>query len=251
MNVLSMKDIVKKFGAEGFRAVDGVSLSVESGEIVSIIGASGSGKSTLLRSVCALEKIDEGTIVIDGDIIVKDGVYAKESELLRIGRKSGMVFQHFNLFPHLTVLQNVTISPVKIYGEAPDKANKRAMELLEMVGLASKAGNYPSQISGGQKQRVAIARALALSPKLMLFDEPTSALDPEISGEVLQAIRRLAKSGMTMLLVTHEMGFAREISNRVIYMDEGRIIEQGKPDELFGAPKSERLQAFLKAVIQV
>ncbi len=246
-----MKNIVKQFGAEGFRAVDGVSLSVDAGEIVSIIGASGSGKSTLLRSVCGLERIEEGSIILDGDGVVKDGVYAKESELLRIGRKSGMVFQHFNLFPHLTVLQNITISPIKIFGEEPDKAKKRAMELLDMVGLSSKAKQYPSQISGGQKQRVAIARALALSPKLMLFDEPTSALDPEISGEVLQAIRRLAQSGMTMLLVTHEMGFAREISNRVIYMDEGKIVEQGTPETLFGAPKSERLQAFLKAVLQV
>lgn len=251
MAILTMKNIVKQFGAEGFRAVDGVSLSVDAGEIVSIIGASGSGKSTLLRSVCCLERIEEGTIILDGDVVVKDGVYAKESELLRIGRKSGMVFQHFNLFPHLTVLQNITISPIKIFGEEPDKAKKRAMELLEMVGLSSKAEQYPSQISGGQKQRVAIARALALSPKLMLFDEPTSALDPEISGEVLQAIRRLAQSGMTMLLVTHEMGFAREISNRVIYMDEGKIVEQGKPETLFSAPKSERLQAFLKAVLQV
>ena len=251
MAILTMKNIVKQFGTEGFRAVDGVSLAVESGEIVSIIGASGSGKSTLLRSVCCLEHIEEGSITLDGDVIVKDGVYAKESELLRIGRKSGMVFQHFNLFPHLNVLQNITISPIKIFGEDPDKAKKRAMELLDMVGLASKANQYPSQISGGQKQRVAIARALALSPKLMLFDEPTSALDPEISGEVLQAIRRLAKSGMTMILVTHEMGFAREISNRVIYMDEGKIVEQGKPEELFGAAKSERLQAFLKAVLQV
>ncbi len=251
MSILTMKNIVKKFGAEEFRAVDNVSLSVESGEIVSIIGASGSGKSTLLRSVCALEHIEEGTIILDGDVIVKDGVYAKESELLRIGKKSGMVFQHFNLFPHLTVLQNVTISPIKIFGESIESANTRAMELLDMVGLSSKAQQYPSQISGGQKQRVAIARALALSPKLMLFDEPTSALDPEISGEVLQAIRRLAKSGMTMVLVTHEMGFAREISNRVIYMDEGKIVEQGKPDSLFGEPKSERLQSFLKAVLQV
>ena len=149
------------------------------------------------------------------------------------------------------MLQNVTISPIKIFGESIESANTRAMELLDMVGLSSKAQQYPSQISGGQKQRVAIARALALSPKLMLFDEPTSALDPEISGEVLQAIRRLAKSGMTMVLVTHEMGFAREISNRVIYMDEGKIVEQGKPDSLFGEPKSERLQSFLKAVLQV
>lgn len=246
MAILEISHVSKKYG--GFQALQDVSLNVEKGEAVAIIGSSGSGKSTLLRCVNNLEQVTDGSIRIDGDFLVKDGVYPKEKELRPIYTKTGMVFQHFNLFPHLTCLDNITISPVKIMGQNEKKAQARAMELLEQVGLAEKAQNYPSQLSGGQKQRVAIARALAINPAIMLFDEPTSALDPEITGEVIKSILKLVEEHMTMLIVTHDMRFAREAASRILYMDSGKIIESGTPEEIFEHPQSDRLKAFLASL---
>ena len=222
-----MNNIKKSFG--GFTAVNDVDFAVEKGETVAIIGPSGSGKSTLLRCINGLEEITSGDIDLKGE--------------------TGMIFQHFNLFPHMTCLDNVSYAPIKVKKEKKDVARARAQELLEMVGLGSKADAYPAQLSGGQKQRVAIARGLAMNPELMLFDEPTSALDPEITGEVLNVMRDLAKEHMTMVIVTHEMGFAREVADRVVFMDGGRIVEQGTPQDIFQNPKSDRLKDFLKSVI--
>ena len=251
MNIVEMRSIVKHFGL--VEALNGVSLEIKRGEVVAIIGSSGSGKSTLLRCINRLEKVTEGEILIDGEDIVtmQNGTakYVDEAELRRICGKTGMVFQQFNLFPHLTCLENVTITPMKIRHEAFDSVQERALELLKKVGLQAKANAYPAQLSGGQKQRVAIARALALDPEIMLFDEPTSALDPEITGEVLNVIRKLAKAQTTMLIVTHEMAFAREVASRVLFMDEGLIIEQGTPEEIFQNPQSERLKAFLNSML--
>ena len=226
--ILKMTDIVKDFG--DLRVVKGVSLTVSKGETVAIIGPSGSGKSTLLRCINGLNKVTSGNIELNG--------------------KTGMVFQHFNLFPHMTCLENITYAPVKVKGMDKEEARKRAMELLKMVGLETKADVYPAHISGGQKQRVAIARALAMNPDLMLFDEPTSALDPEITGEVLNVMKKLAEEHTTMIVVTHEMGFAREVADRVIFMNDGEIVEEGRPEEIFNNPKSERLKAFLKSIIR-
>ncbi len=226
--ILKMTDIVKDFG--DLRVVKGVSLTVSKGETVAIIGPSGSGKSTLLRCINGLNKVTSGNIELNGE--------------------TGMVFQHFNLFPHMTCLENITYAPVKVKGMDKEEARKRAMELLKMVGLETKADVYPAHISGGQKQRVAIARALAMNPDLMLFDEPTSALDPEITGEVLNVMKKLAEEHTTMIVVTHEMGFAREVADRVIFMNDGEIVEEGKPEEIFNNPKSERLKAFLKSIIR-
>ena len=226
--ILKMTDIVKDFG--DLRVVKGVSLTVSKGETVAIIGPSGSGKSTLLRCINGLNKVTSGNIELNGE--------------------TGMVFQHFNLFPHMTCLENITYAPVKVKGMDKEEARKRAMELLKMVGLETKADVYPAHISGGQKQRVAIARALAMNPDLMLFDEPTSALDPEITGEVLNVMKKLAEEHTTMIVVTHEMGFAREVADRVIFMNDGEIVEEGRPEEIFNNPKSERLKAFLKSIIK-
>ena len=226
--ILKMTDIVKDFG--DLRVVKGVSLTVSKGETVAIIGPSGSGKSTLLRCINGLNKVTSGNIELNGE--------------------TGMVFQHFNLFPHMTCLENITYAPVKVKGMDKEEARKRAMELLKMVGLETKADVYPAHISGGQKQRVAIARALAMFPDLMLFDEPTSALDPEITGEVLNVMKKLAEEHTTMIVVTHEMGFAREVADRVIFMNDGEIVEEGRPEEIFNNPKSERLKAFLKSIIR-
>jgi len=266
MKVLEMKNIVKRFNRGSIKikgdfivALDDVSLELNEGEVVAIIGPSGSGKSTLLRCINTLEFIDSGEIIIDGEpLTVTNGkkrkthsekaVYRSERELRPIIMKTGMVFQHFNLFPHMSVLENVIKAPVLILKENKDEALKKGKELLKKVGLESKMENYPGQLSGGQKQRVAIARALALNPKIMLFDEPTSALDPEITGEVLNVMRNLAKDKMTMISVTHEMGFAKEVSDRVIFMDEGKIVESGTPKEIFEDPKNERLKNFLKAM---
>ena len=209
--ILKMTDIVKDFG--DLRVVKGVSLTVSKGETVAIIGPSGSGKSTLLRCINGLNKVTSGNIELNG--------------------KTGMVFQHFNLFPHMTCLENITYAPVKVKGMDKEEAKKRAMELLKMVGLETKADVYPAHISGGQKQRVAIARALAMNPDLMLFDEPTSALDPEITGEVLNVMKKLAEEHTTMIVVTHEMGFAREVADRVIFMNDGEIVEEGSPEDIF------------------
>lgn len=252
MAVLEMKNIVKNFGS--VHAVSNASLTVEEGEVIAVIGPSGSGKSTLLRCINHLETIDSGSITIDGNTITKtDGKgrvqYLPEKELRPILLKTGMVFQHFNLFPHMTALGNVTAAPIIALNGDKEKANARGKELLARVGLENRMDNYPAQLSGGQKQRVAIARALALDPKIMLFDEPTSALDPEITGEVLNVMKNLAENKVTMIVVTHEMGFAREAANRVLFMDKGEIIEQGTPDEIFNNPKNERLQSFLKAML--
>lgn len=246
MPILTISHVSKAFGS--FEALSDVSLTVEKGEAVAIIGSSGSGKSTLLRCVNNLERVTAGSIEIDGDFLVKDGVYPKEKELRPIYTKTGMVFQHFNLFPHLTCAENITVSPVKIMGQEKQAALSRAKELLAQVGLPEKADSYPAQLSGGQKQRVAIARALAIDPAIMLFDEPTSALDPEITGEVIKSILKLVESHMTMLIVTHDMRFAREAASRILYMDSGRIVEAGTPEEIFESPKSERLRAFLASL---
>lgn len=226
--VLEMKNIVKEYS--GFRAVDNVNFSMTEGEIVAIIGPSGSGKSTLLRCINGLVNVTSGEIDLKGT--------------------TGMVFQHFNLFPHMTCKENVTYAPINVKKQSKADANKRADELLKMVGLETKGDVYPAQISGGQKQRVAIARALAMDPDIMLFDEATSALDPEITGEVLNVMKNLAKAHTTMIVVTHEMGFAKEVADRVIFMDKGNIVEEGTPSEIFENPKSPRLVSFLSAMLR-
>ena len=226
--ILEMKDIVKDYS--GFKAVDHVDFSLHKGEIVAIIGPPGSGKSTLLRCINGLNTITSGEIDLEGE--------------------TGMVFQHFNLFPHMTCLENITYAPIKVKKIPKEQAVARAKELLKMVGLESKADVYPAHISGGQKQRVAIARALAMDPDVMLFDEPTSALDPEITGEVLNVMKQLAEKHTTMIVVTHEMGFAKEVADRVVFMSDGKIVEQGNPTELFEHPKSERLVSFLGSMLR-
>lgn len=247
MKMISALNIEKNF--DKLEVLKGVSLEVHKGEVVAIIGPSGSGKSTFLRCLNRLELIDGGSITIEGDELVSTSEgkvhYAEETKARRICRKMGMVFQQFNLFPHLTVLENVIEAPMTVQGVKKDEIIPVAKELLRKVGLQDKLDSYPSRLSGGQKQRVAIARALAMKPDIMLFDEPTSALDPELTGEVLKAMRQLAEEHMTMIVVTHEMGFAREVANRVIFMDKGEIIEQGNPEDVFGEPKHQRTQAFL------
>lgn len=213
------------------------------GEKLVIIGPSGSGKSTLIRTINRLEDFQEGEVVVDG-LSVKD-----DRALREIRREVGMVFQQFNLFPHMTVLENVTLAPMRVRRWPREKAEKKALELLERVGILDQARKYPAQLSGGQQQRVAIARALAMEPKIMLFDEPTSALDPEMVGEVLDVMRDLAQGGMTMVVVTHEMGFAREVADRVVFMDGGQIVEEGRPEEIFTRPKEERTRSFLQRVL--
>ncbi len=250
---IKIDNITKSFGA--FRVLDGLSLQVMPREKLALIGPSGSGKTTILRILMTLEGIDGGHIQIDGEHLYHmepNGqlIAADERHLARMRQKIGMVFQLFNLFPHKSVIENVTLAPILTKGMKRPAAEKKAMELLDMVGMADKAKAMPSQLSGGQKQRVAIARALALSPKIMLFDEVTSALDPELVEEVLNVMRKLAaESDMTMLLVTHEMGFASDFADRVLFFDRGKIIEEGKPQEIFRHPKQERTQAFLKKII--
>ncbi len=252
MSILSIEAISKRFNANTL-ALDTVSLTVEKGEAVAIIGSSGSGKSTLLRCVNSLERITSGSIQIDGEYLVQTlpgettARYPNEEEVRRICTKTGMVFQHFNLFPHLTCLENITITPLKILKRDKTETNRQAKELLELVGLASKADSYPSQLSGGQQQRIAIARALAINPQIMLFDEPTSALDPEITNEVTSVITKLAHQKVTMLIVTHDMRFAKSAASRIIYMDEGKIVEQGTPQQIFENPQSPRLKEFLRS----
>ncbi|MDD6095761.1 MAG: amino acid ABC transporter ATP-binding protein [Clostridia bacterium] len=226
------------------KALDGIDCEIHQGEVVVIIGPSGSGKSTFLRSLNLLEFPSEGKIYFDGENITDP-----KTNINKHRQKMGMVFQHFNLFPHMTVLKNMTIAPVKLLGKTKEEAEKKAMELLERVGLSDRAHSYPSQLSGGQKQRVAIVRALCMEPEVMLFDEPTSALDPEMVGEVLDVMKTLAKEGMTMAVVTHEMGFAKEVASRVLFVDRGVIVEEGTPEEIFGNPKSPRLKDFLSKVI--
>jgi len=236
--MISCKNIVKKFN--NLEVLKGIDLDVAPGEVVVIIGPSGSGKSTFLRCMNHLETADLGTITINGRI-----VESKESSLNKLRQEIGMVFQQFNLFPHMTVLENINEAPVLLKKMTKDQAKKKGLELLKKVGLEEKAHEYPNRLSGGQKQRVAIARALAMEPKIMLFDEPTSALDPELVGEVLNVMKQLAKEGMTMVIVTHEMGFAKEVADRVIFMDGGFIIEQGPPKTIFEAPQHERTKEFL------
>ncbi|MBQ8894749.1 MAG: amino acid ABC transporter ATP-binding protein [Clostridia bacterium] len=226
------------------KALDGVDIEIARGEVVVVIGPSGSGKSTLLRSLNLLETPTAGTVTVDGV-----NINGKKVNINLHRQKMGMVFQHFNLFPHMTILRNMTLAPMKLKKVPKAEAEAKALELLERVGLGDRAGAYPSQLSGGQKQRVAIVRALCMDPDVLLFDEPTSALDPEMVGEVLDVMKQLAKEGMTMVVVTHEMGFAREVGSRVVFMDEGTLIEQGTPDEIFNHPKSPRLQDFLAKVL--
>jgi general L-amino acid transport system ATP-binding protein len=226
-----------------FEALKDIDLNVKKGEVVVIIGPSGSGKSTFIRTLNRLESIDSGEIHVDG-IKLEDGPHVEA-----IRREVGMVFQNFNLFPHLTVLQNIILAPMKVRGLPRDEAERQAMDLLKRVGIPDKANRYPSSLSGGQQQRVAIARALAMQPRLMLFDEPTSALDPEMVNEVLQVMKELALSGMTMIVVTHEMGFAKEVADRIIFFDQGRIVEQGQPHEFFKNPKEVRTRAFLGQIL--
>jgi polar amino acid transport system ATP-binding protein len=244
MDMLKLTDITKSFGEN--KVLRGVSLSVRRGEIVAVIGPSGSGKSTMLRTCVGLERVSGGTIELGGRALVRDGVYVRDREAREICSRTGMVFQHFNLFPHMTVLDNLCLAPV-LRGILDKKsAAERAAELLEKVGLSDKADAMPSSLSGGQKQRVAIARALMLSPDIMLFDEPTSALDPELTGEVLTVMRGLAADNMTMVIVTHEIAFARDIADRVLFMDNGVIALSGTPDEILVNPPSERLRTFLR-----
>ena len=242
--IIRVCGLKKYYKGDKIKALDGVDAVINHGEVVVVIGPSGSGKSTFLRSLNLLEVPTEGEIYVDGHNIL-----AKGADINIHRQKMGMVFQHFNLFPHMTILRNMTIAPMKLLGKSREEAESLAMELLEKVGLADRANSYPSQLSGGQKQRVAIVRALCMQPDVMLFDEPTSALDPEMVGEVLEVMKSLAHDGMTMIVVTHEMGFAREVGSRVIFMADGRIIEEGEPNEMFANPKSERLQTFLAKVL--
>jgi polar amino acid transport system ATP-binding protein len=240
--MVEIKNISKLFSA--LKALDGVSMDVYDGEKVVIIGPSGSGKSTLLRSINKLEAIDRGSIVVDGY-----DLYDKKTDINKVREEVGMVFQAFNLFPHKTVLENLTLAQSVVRKRSKEEAKKIAVELLGKVGIMEKADIYPAKLSGGQQQRVAIARALAMQPKLMLFDEPTSALDPEMIGEVLDVMVRLAKEGMTMIVVTHEMGFAREVADRVVFMDEGKILEEGSPEHFFKNPEHERTKQFLSQIL--
>ena len=241
--LIEVKDVHKVFG-NSLHALNGVSETIRKGEVVVIVGPSGSGKSTFLRSLNLLEVPSSGSIFFEGTDIT-----SKETNIDMHRQKMGMVFQHFNLFPHKTILENITLAPIKVLKKSKEEAEVRAMELLEKVGLAAKANAYPSQLSGGQKQRIAIVRALAMDPEVMLFDEPTSALDPEMVGEVLELMKELARDGMTMVVVTHEMGFAREVANRVMFINDGVIQEEGTPEEVFGSPKSPRLREFLSKVL--
>ena len=240
--MISVKNLRKSF--HGTEVLKGITTEIDRGDVVCIIGPSGSGKSTFLRCLNRLETPDSGEILLDGVDLMD-----RKTDLDRQRRKMGMVFQQFNLFPHMSILKNLTVSPMMLKKTPQAEAEAKAMQLLERVGLADRAGDYPAQLSGGQKQRVAIVRALCMEPEVMLFDEPTSALDPEMVGEVLDVMRELAGSGMTMVVVTHEMGFAREVGSRVLFMDEGIIREENAPAELFGNPQSERLKTFLSKVL--
>ena len=235
--LISVKDLCKHYNMGAIKALDGITTDIRKGEVLVIIGPSGSGKSTFLRSLNLLERPTSGTITFEG------------VDINKLRQKMGMVFQHFNLFPHLSIIENMTLAPTKLLKMSKEDAEKKARELLSKVALEDRAKAYPSQLSGGQKQRIAIVRALCMSPDVLLFDEPTSALDPEMVGEVLDVMKDLAKSGMTMAVVTHEMGFAREVATRVIFMDDGKIIEEGTPDEIFTNPTNERLKTFLAKVL--
>ena len=240
--MIEVRNLEKSFG--DLHVLRGINETVNDGEVVCVIGPSGSGKSTFLRCLNLLEEPTGGDVILDGEKINADGV-----DIDQIRERLGMVFQNFNLFPHMSVLDNITLAPVKVKGQAKPEAEKEARRILGVVGLSDKAEAFPSSLSGGQKQRVAIARALAMKPEIMLFDEPTSALDPEMVGEVLAVMKDLAENGMTMVIVTHEMGFAREVADRVLFIDQGVIMEQGAPEELFGNPQNERTKSFLSKVL--
>ncbi|WP_275942839.1 amino acid ABC transporter ATP-binding protein [Desulfosediminicola flagellatus] len=244
--MIKAQNVMKVFTGRGFevRAVDDVSVNVEPGEVVVVIGPSGSGKSTFLRCINGLEIFDSGHIVIDGVDLAN-----RKTNINHVRAEVGMVFQQFNLFPHMTVLENVTLAQMRVRKRSKSQAEENSKRLLKKVGISEKADEYPSRLSGGQQQRVAIARALAMDPKIMLFDEPTSALDPEMVGEVLDVMKQLAREGMTMVVVTHEMGFAREVADRVIFMDEGKVVEVGTPEHFFTDPQEERAKLFLKQVL--
>ncbi len=252
--LISVRNLKKYYNKGTIKALDDISIDINKGDVMVVIGPSGSGKSTFLRSLNLLEIPTAGEIIIDGVDITKKKVDDGTGKLVRLDldahrQKMGMVFQHFNLFPHLTILDNMTIAPVRVRHIAKEEAEAKALKLLERVGLKDRAGAYPIQLSGGQKQRVAIVRALAMEPEVMLFDEPTSALDPEMVGEVLEVMKELAREGMTMVCVTHEMGFAREVGNRLVFMADGKILEQGKPKEMFEHPQTDRLKDFFSQVL--
>lgn len=243
MAILEVSNLKKSFGK--LEVLKQITFDVNKNDVVAVIGPSGSGKSTMLRSLVHLEDINDGSICVSGDYLVKDGIYSKPQEIKRITSKMGMVFQHFNLFPHLTVTQNLELAPRMLKQNSSEVIRQRSTELLEKIGLSKWASASPSTLSGGQKQRVAIARALMTNPEILLFDEPTSALDPELTGEVLQVMKDLAEESMTMIVVTHEMGFAKEVANRAIFMDNGEIIESGHPAEMLTNPQFDRTKAFL------
>ena len=242
--LIQVKDLKKYYHKGAIKALDGVTVDIEKGDVAVVIGPSGGGKSTFLRSLNLLETPTSGSIIFDGEDIT-----GKKVDLPLHRQKMGMVFQHFNLFPHKTILENLTLAPMKVKHLSQTEAEAKAMALLERVGLADRAGAYPAQLSGGQKQRVAIVRALCMEPEVMLFDEPTSALDPEMVGEVLEVMKELARDGMTMVVVTQEMGFAREVASRVLFIAQGQLLEQGSPEEVFGNPQHPRLKEFLSKVL--
>ncbi len=252
--LIQVKNLKKHYNKGTLHALDGVSVDVNKGDVMVVIGPSGSGKSTLLRSLNLLELPTGGEVIFHNIDITKKSFINKQGKREKVDinlhrQKMGMVFQHFNLFPHKTILDNMTLAPIKVLGVPPQEAKEKALQLLRRVGLEDRADAYPIQLSGGQKQRIAIVRALMMEPEVMLFDAPTSALDPEMVGEVLEVMKELARGGMTMVVVTHEMGFAREVGNRVLFMADGKILEEGTPQEIFGAPKHPRLQDFLKKVL--
>ena len=253
-SMIQVTDLKKHYKGGAIKAQDGVTVDINKGDVIAVIGPSGSGKSTFLRSLNLLEEPTGGSIIFKGIDITRKKYKNAEGKTVKLNidelrQKMGMVFQHFNLFPHMTILDNMTLAPMKVKGLSKDEAEKKALDLLDRVGLKDRADAYPIQLSGGQKQRVAIVRALAMEPEVMLFDEPTSALDPEMVGEVLDVMKELAEEGMTMVVVTHEMGFAREVGNRLLFMADGRLLEQGDPKELFDNPQNPRLQDFLSKVL--
>ena len=253
-SLIQVSDLKKYYNKGAIKALDGVTVEIEKGDVMVVIGPSGSGKSTFLRSLNLMEEPTGGSIIFDGQDITKKKVKNADGKMVKLDidqyrQKMGMVFQHFNLFPHMTILNNMTLAPIQVKHVPKAEAEEKALALLDRVGLKDRASAYPIQLSGGQKQRVAIVRALAMEPQVMLFDEPTSALDPEMVGEVLEVMKQLAREGMTMVVVTHEMGFAREVGNRVLFMDHGKLVEEGTPDDIFNHPQNPRLQDFLSKVL--
>ena len=253
-SLIQVTDLQKYYNKGAIKALDGVTVNIEKGDVMVVIGPSGSGKSTFLRSLNLMEEPTGGAIIFDGVDITKKKVRDENGKMVKLDvdkvrQKMGMVFQHFNLFPHMTILENMTLAPIQVKGLSKEEAEEKALALLDRVGLKDRANAYPIQLSGGQKQRVAIVRALAMEPQVMLFDEPTSALDPEMVGEVLDVMKHLADEGMTMVVVTHEMGFAREVGNRVLFMADGKLLEEGTPEQIFGNPQHHRLQDFLSKVL--